>query len=33
MGLYTEYLHRQGTGPADEFLAQLQARARSLQHA
>jgi CheY-like chemotaxis protein len=30
IGLYTDYIYRQGTGTADEFLAELQAQARSL---
>jgi CheY-like chemotaxis protein len=30
ISLYTDYLHRQGTATADEFLAELQILARSL---
>jgi signal transduction histidine kinase/CheY-like chemotaxis protein len=30
MGLYTDYIHRQGTASQDEFLAELQILARSL---
>jgi hypothetical protein len=30
MGLYTEYLHRQGTASPDEYLADLEALAQTL---
>ena len=30
MGLYTDYIHRQGTASADEYIAELQGLARSL---
>jgi hypothetical protein len=30
MGLYTDYLHRQGTASPDEYIAELQLLARSV---
>jgi CheY-like chemotaxis protein len=30
IGLYTDYIHRQGTGTPDEFIAELQVLARAL---
>jgi CheY-like chemotaxis protein len=30
MGLYSDYIHRQGTGSPDEYVAELQVLARSL---